>query len=234
MALDFAGVTTLSFDCYGTLIDWEAGIVAAVSALHPNATLDANQVLEAYAAAEAALEREHPQMRYSALVAHVYTRLVGRLGLPFSQGAAARFAASVGTWPPFADSRAALASLATRFRLVVLSNVDRESFAKTEALLGTRFFRVFTAEDVGSYKPDVRNFRHMLDQLRCDGVPAGQLVHVAQSLYHDIEPAGVIGLRTVWVNRRRGRSGPGATPPASAQAVPDLVVGSLAELASQV
>jgi 2-haloacid dehalogenase len=234
MPLDFRGVTTLSFDCYGTLIDWEAGIINAVSALIPGRTLDADRILEAYGAAEARIERDSPSLRYSTLVGRAYARLVDELGLPFTEAAAACFAASIGDWPPFGDTQAALASLADRFRLVVLSNVDRESFAKTEARLGTQFFRVFTAEDIGSYKPDLRNFHYMLDRLRAGGIELPQIVHVAQSLYHDIGPARAVGLRTVWVDRRRGRAGSGATPPVSGRVRPDLVVESLGELAALV
>jgi len=142
------------------------------------------------------------------------------------------FRALHGDWPPFAGSPAALAALAKRFMLVVLSNVDRESFARSEKRLGVTFDRVFTAEDVGSYKPDRRNFEYMLERLGRGGIVPGALVHVAQSRYHDIEPAKALGLRAVWVDRRYGRAGWGATPPPSGGAEPDLTVRSLAELAT--
>ena len=229
--MDFAGVTALSFDCYGTLIDWETGIVEAVARLHPGVTLDSERVLAAYAAAEAPIEREHPRLAYSALVERAYAELARRLNLPFSADHARRFARSIGDWPPFADSPAALAALAKRFMLVVLSNVDRESFARSEKRLGVTFDRVFTAEDVGSYKPDRRNFEYMLERLGRGGIVPGALVHVAQSRYHDIEPAKALGLRAVWVDRRYGRAGWGATPPPSGGAEPDLTVRSLAEFA---
>ncbi len=232
--MDFAGVTALSFDCYGTLIDWERGIVEAVARLHPGAVIDPERVLAAYAAAEAPVEREHPGLRYSALVERAYAELARQLDFSFSPDDARRFAGSIGDWPPFEDSPAALAALAKRFTLVVLSNVDRESFARSQERLGVTFDRVFTAEDIGSYKPDRRNFKYMLDHLAADGIAPGALVHVAQSRYHDIEPATALGLRAVWVDRRHGRAGWGATPPPSGSAEPDLTVRSLAELADVV
>jgi len=232
--MDFSGVTALSFDCYGTLIDWETGIVEAMARLHPGTALDPERVLAAYAAAEAPVEREHPGLRYSALVELTYVELTRRLGLPTAPGDARRFASSIGDWPPFADSPPALAALSRRFTLVVLSNVDRESFARSEARLGVTFDRVFTAEDIGSYKPDRRNFTYMLDRLARTGMAPGALVHVAQSRYHDIEPAKALGLRAVWVDRRHGRPGWGATPPPTGGADPDLTVRSLAELAALV
>jgi 2-haloacid dehalogenase len=228
--MDFTGVTALSFDCYGTLIDWESGIVEALARLHPGTSLEPERVLAAYAAAEAPVEREHPGLRYSVLVEQVYTELTRQLGLSFSPDAARLFAWSIGNWPPFEDSPAALAALAGRFTLVVLSNVDRESFARSEQQLGVKFDRVFTAEDIGSYKPDRRNFEYMLERLAWAGIAPGALVHVAQSRYHDIEPAKAMGLRAVWIDRRHGRAGWGATPPPSGGAEPDLTVGSLAEL----
>jgi len=230
--MDFTGVTALSFDCYGTLIDWETGIVDAVARLHPGAALDPERVLAAYAAAEAPVEREHPGLRYPALVERAYAELARRLDLPFSPDHARWFARSIGDWPAFADSPAALAALAKRFTLVVLSNVDRESFARSEERLGVMFDHVFTAEAIGSYKPDRRNFEYMLERLARSGIASGSLVHVAQSRYHDIEPAKALGLRAVWVDRRHGRTGCGATPPPSGGAEPDLTVRSLAELAA--
>lgn len=230
--MEFTGVAALSFDCYGTLIDWERGIVDAVSQLHPSAALDPERVLAAYAAAEGPVEREFPGLRYSAVVERAYADLARRLALPFRSDDAWWFARLIGEWPPFPDSRAALATLAARFTLVVLSNVDRESFARSERLLGVTFDHVFTAEEIGSYKPDHRNFEYMLERLAARGIAREALVHAAQSRYHDIEPARAIGLRAVWVDRRHGRSGWGATPAPADTAEPDLTVRSLAELAA--
>lgn len=230
--MEFRGVRALSFDCYGTLIDWEAGIVEAVRNLHPSAAFDPERLLAEYAALESRLERQSPGLGYPALVERVYAELVASLGLPFSADDARRFAWSIGEWPPFPDSPAALVVLQRRFALIVLSNVNRESFARSERRLGVKFDHVFTAEDIGSYKPDRRNFEYMLDRLASDGIEPNGLVHVAQSRYHDIEPAKAMGLRAVWVDRRRGRAGWGATPPPSRDVDPDLTVPSLADLAS--
>jgi len=231
--MDFAGIRALSFDCYGTLIDWETGLADAVSVIHPGASLDRERLLQVFAATESDLERRTPGLRYSAVLELAYGELVSRLGLVPAADGATRFARAIGDWPPFSDTPASLGALQRHFRLVVLSNVDRASFALTHPKLGVRMDAVFTAEEIGSYKPDRRNFEFLLERMREAGVSASQLVHVAQSRYHDIEPASALGLRTVWVDRRHGRPGWGATPPPAGGAEPDLTVQSLAELAAR-
>jgi 2-haloacid dehalogenase len=133
----------------------------------------------------------------------------------------------VGAWPAFSDSAAALAALHRRFRLGAITNCDDDLFAASNRRLGEPFDHVVTAEQVGSYKPDERNFEYAFEVL---GVPRDRILHVAQSLYHDHVPAKRLGLTTVWVDRRGGRSGSGATPPAAA--TPDLVVPDMASLAA--
>ena len=212
--LDFDRYSHLTFDCYGTLIDWERGILAA---LRP--------ILERHGELEAAAEGG-PYQPYRAVLAAVVDGLGARLGFAPSPEERAAFAASVGDWPPFPDTVAALQALARRFRLVILSNVDDDLFAGSARQLGVDFAAVVTAQQVGSYKPDRRNFRFALARL---GVPDEQVLHVAQSLFHDIVPAKELGLATVWVNRRHDRPGWGATPSATAQ--PDLEVPDLRTLA---
>jgi len=146
---------------------------------------------------------------------------------------AAEFGGSVGRWPAFPDTAAALQYLKRHYKLVILSNVDRASFAKSNVKLGVEFDRVLTAEEIGSYKPDVRNFEYAIRVLGEMGVARAKILHVAQSLYHDIVPAKSLGLRTVWVNRRKGRSGGGATLSPRGDAKPDLEVASMAELAEK-
>jgi 2-haloalkanoic acid dehalogenase type II len=145
------------------------------------------------------------------------------------------FGRSVGRWPAFPDSPAALGYLKHHYKLVIVSNVDRASFAASQQRLGVRFDRIITAEDVKSYKPNLRNFEYALDDIRRTlGVPPDKILHVAQSIFHDIVPAKSIGLHTMWINRRRGQGGWGATPAPSASgaaAQPDFEVGSLEEFA---
>jgi 2-haloacid dehalogenase len=229
--LDIARFRSLSFDCYGTLIDWESGILAELRpwAARHRLQLADEALLAAFGALEPAVEHEDPTRLYRDILVEVHRRLAGRLGAPVDTAAARDFGASVQRWPAFDDSAAALAYLKRHYKLAILSNVDRDSFAHSNAKLGVRFDLIVTAEDVGSYKPDERNFRRLLAELGKLGIAQGDDLHCAQSLFHDIAPANAIGLKSVWINRRKGRAGGGATPPA--KAVPDAEFPSLAALA---
>lgn len=224
--------STLVFDCYGTLIDWERGIVDELRPWADEHGLEVTdeELLEAFADAEAASERENPETPYPEILEDVFRRLTDRWSVPFRREAARNFGRSVGRWPAFPDSPEALQYLQRHYHLVILSNVDHASFARSEEKLGISFDRVITAEDIGSYKPDPANFRYALDDLkRTLGVAPSRILHTAQSLFHDIVPAKRAGLRTMWVNRRKGREGWGATPPPQGEAEPDVEVSSLAE-----
>jgi 2-haloacid dehalogenase len=223
--------SVLSFDCYGTLIDWETGIWTALQPLVARARPQSrDSALAAFAAAESAQERETPALLYSALLARVHRRLAEAWDAAPDAAAAEAFGASVGDWPAFADSAAALAELKRSYRLIILSNVDRASFARSNRRLGVEFDAVYTAEDIGSYKPDPANFRYLLARLAELGHASGDLLHVAQSLYHDHAPANACGLASVWIDRRGG--GDGATPPAAPGVRYDFRFTSLAELAA--
>jgi 2-haloacid dehalogenase len=225
--LDFDRFTYLMFDCYGTLIDWERGILAAlrpVLAGH-DLTVSDDQILELYGELEAAAEAG-PYQPYHAVLAAVMDGFGARFGFTPTTAERAALAASVGDWPAFPDTVEALQALARRFQLVILSNIDDDLFALSARRLQTDFAAVITAQQVGSYKPNRANFRFALQRL---GVPATQVLHVAQSLFHDIVPAKELGLTAVWVDRRHDRPGFGATPPASAQ--PDLETPDLRTLA---
>lgn len=226
--LSFEGVEVLTFDCYGTLIDWETGILAALHAvLDPRGvTTEDDVLLEGFARHEAAIEAG-PYRRYREVLAGCLRGMTAELGIEATDAELASFGGSVADWPAFPDSPAALARLASRFRLGVVTNCDDDLFAASERRLGLRFDWVVTAQQVGSYKPDPRNIETTLDRV---GGSRQRVIHVAQSLYHDHAPAKALGLRTVWVDRRQGRAGSGATPPATA--VPDLVVPDLASLAA--
>lgn len=235
--LRLSDFSVLTFDCYGTLIDWERGILNELvpwAARHGIAA-DDDRLLEAFAAAEARAESESPTMRYPQILEVVLERLADAAGVRLAAGEAAAFGASVGRWPAFDDSPAALAYLQRHYKLVVLSNVDHGSFAKSQERLRVVFDRAITAQDIGSYKPNPRNFTFAIAEIHREfGVDSSQILHVAQSIFHDIIPAKTLGLHTVWVNRRKGRAGWGATPaPAltGAAASADLEVASLQELA---
>jgi 2-haloacid dehalogenase len=236
--LDFGAFDAMTFDIYGTLIDWEAGILAAFGqalaadrGARPTAVdgiggrPDDENLLERYARHESALEAG-VYMPYAEVLGRALIGVCGELGLSPGAGEVAAFSASVGDWPAFADSVDALAALRREFRLGVITNCDDDLFALSNVRLGVEFDWVITAEQAGSYKPSLRNFE--LAFARID-VPRERILHVAQSLFHDHVPAKALGMTTVWVDRRGERPGFGATPPA--QAVPDLVVPDMRTLA---
>jgi 2-haloalkanoic acid dehalogenase type II len=224
----------LSFDCYGTLIDWEQGILAELRPWAAAAGLGDDAILEAFGDEESRCEAAAPDKPYPAILADVHRALGRRWSLSASPVAPIAFGGSVGRWPAFSDSAAALVALKARYKLVILSNVDRTSFARSNAKLAAEFDLILTAQDIGSYKPDRRNFEALVREVGGLGVDPSRLLHVAQSLFHDIAPAKARGLRTVWVNRRKGRPDGGATPRAPGDATPDLEVATLAELAERV
>jgi 2-haloacid dehalogenase len=221
---DFAPIRVLTFDCYGTLIDWESGILAGLRRVVGEAGSD-EELLEAYASAEAQLEAG-PYQRYRDILAAALSAVASSYGVTPTDQQAADFGASVADWPAFPDSAAALARLAGRFKLGVITNCDDDLFATSNAKLGEPFTWVITAQQLGSYKPAQRNFELGLEAM---GVDRGSVLHVAQSLFHDHVPAKRLGLSTAWINRRHDRPGFGATPPA--EAVPDVVAPDIATFA---
>jgi 2-haloacid dehalogenase len=227
MALDLGRFEAMTFDCYGTLIDWERGLLdALVGVAAGNASvLDPETALAAFARHESRLEAG-PYASYREILTRVAHAIGAELGFPVSRQAAADFAASVGDWPPFADTREALRRLARRYRLGVITNCDDDLFARSRERLAIDFEMVVTAQQARAYKPDPRPFEMALERL---DLPRQRVVHVAQSLFHDHVPVQALGLASVWVDRRSGRLGPGATPAATAE--PDLVVTDLRSLA---
>ena len=225
--LDFSEFEYLTFDCYGTLIDWESGILCTVRpilAAHGIVASD-DEILRLYGEFEAEAEAGEFQI-YRQILEGVVRAFGQRLGFVPSVAEVQSLPRSLAQWQPFPDTLGALHRLHSRFRLAVISNVDSDLFAATAKLLEVPFDAVITAQEVGSYKPALNNFHRALQRI---GRPHQKILHVAQSLYHDIAPARTLGLKCVWVNRRAEQSGPGATKPATA--VPDLEVPSLAALA---
>jgi 2-haloacid dehalogenase len=225
--------SVLTFDCYGTLIDWETGISEALAPwlVRAGVSLGRDQILEAFAELESAQQAATPAMRYPDLLAEVHRGLAERFGIPPDPKAAEEFGASVGDWPAFPDSAEALAYLKQHYQLVILSNVDRASFAQSNERLGVSFDAIYTAEDIGSYKPDPRNFDYLLGHLAEQGVGKPQVLHTAESLHHDHIPAKRIGLATCWIHRRAGKQGHGATRVPDAEVRPDFRFESLAAMA---
>ena len=227
-ALDFDRFDVLTFDCYGTLIDWEAGILAALRAplaAHGIAESD-EDILSAFARHESEVEADRYRP-YREVLGEVLGAMVGHFGGEATPEERAAFGGSVVDWPAFADSAAALARLHARFKLGVITNCDDDLFAASRRRLGIEFDWVVTAQQAKRYKPNPRGFELMFERV---GLPPARILHVAQSLFHDHVPAKRLGLSTVWVNRRGARPGFGATPPA--EATPDLVVPDMATLAT--
>ncbi len=210
---EFAQFSTLSFDCYGTLIDWESGIAAAMRPWSGRAGLALSdaELVGAHGRHETLVQQANPTMPYSAILAEVL-RLVGaEFDVPVSDHDAQAYGESVRDWPAFGDSVESLARLKNRYRLVILSNIDRASFAHSNKRLGVHFDMIITAEDVGSYKPNLNNFKSMFSRLGDIGSDRSDLLHVAESLYHDHEPAKRLNLPSVWIHRRHEKEGSGAT-----------------------
>lgn len=225
------GIKAISFDCYGTLIDWESGIADALSewSRRHGAEPERAELLAAFSEVEPEVQSADPELPYPEVLRRVARGIGRKFDLPVSDAEAGEFARSIRRWPPFPDTSGALAELQERYRLAVLSNVDKQSFAASERALGIRFDLVCTAEEIGSYKPDARNFRFLLARLSEMGIAKEELLHAAQSLFHDVEPARALGIRTAWVDRYSGAASGAARAPQSAIAA-DLRVSSLAEL----
>ena len=221
----------LSLDCYGTLIDWETGLLAA---LRPLLVLgqDDEEVLAAFGRLETQVQSAFPHLLYPDVLAQVYGLLADEFGVVVSEVDCARFGQSIGDWPAFADSAEALRYLKQHFKLVILSNVDRASFALSKARLGVEFDAIYTAQDIGSYKPSLRNFEYLIEGLSAGGVQKSEILHVAQSLFHDHVPAQEIGLASCWIDRRHHKAGFGATAAPASQALHRFRYLGLAELAS--
>ena len=222
----------LTFDCYGTLIDWETGMVEALKPLTSKASrkLTRDDILEAHARHESSQQIQTPAKLYRDLLATVYRRLAEEWGVAASWSDCVAYGRSIRNWPAFADAAASLQYLKQRYRLAILSNVDNESFAFSNEKLGLDFDAVYTAEDCGSYKPSPRNFDYMLAKLGTLGIEKSEILHTAQSLFHDHGPANEQGLASCWIDRRHAQGGAGATMAVAQAPRYDFRFDSLADL----
>ena len=224
----------LTFDCYGTLIDWESGLLEALAPWRRREKIEASdrEVLEAFAAFEARQQAQTPGLLYPAILAAVMTALGQRLGGAVSAADAEAFGRSIADWPAFPDSPEALAYLKQHYKLVILSNIDRQSFRASNERLGVDFDAIYTAQDIGSYKPSPANFAYLIDRLGEQGIGKDRILHTAQSLFHDHVPAKAAGLATCWIDRQQGRKGHGATPPPGQTVTPDFRYKTLRDMAA--
>ena len=230
---EFSKYSALSFDCYGTLIDWESGIANELLEWTAKNKYEVSreQVLVDFSDYEAAAERDFPDLIYPKVLAKAMEGLSSQYGIPVTADDLETFGNSVPRWPAFPDSAEALKLLKQKFKLIILSNVDRNSFAASNKKLEVEFDAIVTAQDVGAYKPRLDGFHVLTKTVKDLGVPEGGLLHVAQSLFHDHVPAKQVGLSTVWINRRHNDPGWGATPAPSAEVKPDWTFNSMIEFA---
>ena len=226
--LDFGRFEILTFDCYGTLINWEAGILPTlhhILSAHSKHIDDAT-LLKLYGDFE--LRAEQPPFKpYRQVLGSVVRQFGDELGFTPTAEEIRSLAESLPTWKPWPDTVAALRQLKTRFRLAILSNVDDDLFEGTQPQLEVVFDEVVSAQQARAYKPSLELFELALRRIKA---PAHRVLHVGQSIYHDVVPAQALGLATVWVNRPSARPGVGAV--ISADARPDMTVTSLEELAA--
>lgn len=226
--LDFSRYEILTFDCYGTLIDWESGILTVLRRIlsaHGKCIDDAT-LLQFYGDFEQRAEHGTFQP-YREVLRSVVRQFGDELNFTPTRDEEDSLPESLSRWQPWPDTVAALQKLKTRFRLAILSNIDDDLFAATRPQLVVEFDEVITAQQAQAYKPSLKIFELALSRIHA---PAHRVLHVGQSIYHDVIPAQSLGLATVWVNRPSARPGVGAVK--SAEATPDLTVTSLADLAA--
>ncbi|AFZ18953.1 haloacid dehalogenase type II [Allocoleopsis franciscana] len=226
--MNFQNFEVLSFDCYGTLINWENGILSALKTIlyNHNIHLRDNEILELFAQQES-IQESGDYLKYRDVLKNVVHDFGKRFNFTPTESEVNALAESIQNWEPFPDTVKALKALKTRYKLTIISNIDDELFAYSAKKLEVEFDWLITAEQVKSYKPSVQNFEIAIQRM---GINPDKLLHVAQSIYHDIVPAKTMGITAVWVNRRKGQEGFGATVAASSN--PDLEVPDLQSLVS--
>ncbi|WP_017128922.1 haloacid dehalogenase type II [Pseudomonas gingeri] len=222
----------LTFDCYGTLIDWESGIVNALQPVvkRSGKALTRDQILEVFGRHESPQQSLTPDALYPDILRLVYDRIAKELGVEPDAAEREAFGTSVKDWPAFPDSVEALRYLKKHYKLVILSNIDRNEFKLSNAKLGVEFDHIITAQDVGSYKPNPNNFTYMIEALAKAGIKKNEILHTAESLYHDHVPANAAGLAGAWIHRRHGQEGFGATHVPATEATYDFRFTSMAQM----
>lgn len=230
----------LTFDCYGTLIDWESGIWDALQPLlmsNKRADISRDNALRAYAVLESKQEAHTPGMVYSEVLTNVHRQFAQQFDLQTDEKLDSTFGDSLPHWPAFPDTADALRYLKTHFKLVILSNISNLGFAASNRKLGVEFDAIYTAEDIGSYKPSPANFEYLLEHLNNDlGLQKADILHTAQSLFHDHVPAKAFGLANAWIDRQRlSESGSwGATAEVAERPQIDFHFNSMGEMAQSV
>ena len=233
MSLRLESYDAVSFDCYGTLIDWDVGVANLLGpwAVRHGIEADCGTLLQAFAEAQFRHQQAAPFKIYREVLRQAFLDVANGFGVEPTESERELFARTVGTWPSFLDSLDALRWLKAKgLHLAVVSNVDNASFAETSSRLGGLIDTAVTAETVQAYKPDPRMFAALIDRLGQAGIRPERCLHVAQSRFHDVAPGRAAGLEVIWVDRRAGRPGRGIT--IESEARPSHRVASLAELIS--
>ena len=226
----------LTFDCYGTLIDWETGIWNAGQPLimeNNRGDITRESFLHTFATAETYQEATNPNMVYTELLSTVHKSIANTFNLKTNESLDLNFGGSVEHWPEFDDSQTSLKFLKQHLKLIILSNVDRKSFAQSNKKLGVNFDAIYTAEDIGSYKPNPNNFNYMIDHLKKTfDIERNDILHVAQSMHHDLVEAKSHGLDTAWIDRQRLSEGGkwGATAKVPEIVKPNFLFFSMSEM----
>ena len=225
--LDFQNYDWLSFDCYGTLIDWETGIANAVDGALRSHDIEMSrtEILELFAEVEPQIQVGTGYLEYRRVLRRVMAMIGIQLDFQFTESDLTCLADTLPSWPIFDDTIPSLRAMKAHYKLAIISNVDDDLFAQTARVLEVPFDAVVTAQQVRSYKPDLRNFHTALERMNID---KSRWLHIGESLYHDIGPANRLGISSIWVNRGHDREGAGATRPTDAK--PDLEVPDLATL----
>ncbi|RWC30015.1 HAD-IA family hydrolase [Mesorhizobium sp.] len=231
MSVEFDKAEVMTFDCYGTLIDWESGLLSVLQPWLREAgvAVPDDIVLLAFGMYSERYTQMRPALLYPEVLRRSWLDMQRHFGIALNEEQAVEFSKSAGTWPAFADSPAALNALAKKYKLIILSNIDNASIAQSQKTLDAPFHAVVTAEQVGSYKPEKRHFNRAIELLAKEGIDKSKIIHVGQSRFHDIEPARELGIPSVFVYRRHKKGGTGAS--IAADVVEDLLVNSMQELA---
>jgi 2-haloacid dehalogenase len=227
-----SGIRAVTFDCYGTLVDWETGIAAATAKLLDDrgTTQARSNVLESFARYEAEYESRTPIMPYHDVLRAVISAMGRDWKIEFTADETLWFADSIGRWPLFADVLPVLRTLHGRVVVGILSNVDRRSFRRTEPAFEGLIDVCCIAEEIGAYKPAPKAFETMLERLADRAIGREEVLHVAQSLFHDHAPASALGIETCWLDRRHGQEGWGAVVPPRGEVRPAHRITSMSEL----
>src|SRR5215212_2003535 len=229
-AMEADNYEVLSFDCYGTLVDWESGIISGLRPVLRSHGVEAtvDEILDLHARTEHRLQatsKKGAYRKYRDVLGEEVREAGRRWGFDPSPSEVEALPDSVRYWLPFPDTVNALRALKDTYKLAIISNIDDGLFALTARYLELEFDYIVTAEQAGTYKPSPNNFELALERI---GAEPEKVLHVAESLFHDHAPAKGMGLDTAWIHRRAAKGGFGATPPAEAE--PDLEVPDLESL----